>query len=131
MINAMLLAVTAVTATGTDRTSMAPGFGAAIAVVGDEILVGRARATAAPPQSVGAVHVFRSNGPGWTEVGSFAAQETALGDGFGSALAGAGNLVAVGAPLAALGAGAVYLFARGADGRWISSVPRSTWRAMS
>jgi len=66
MIDAMLLILTAVTPTGDDRASMAPGFGTAVAVVGDEVLVGRARATAAPPQSVGAVHVFRSDGAGWT-----------------------------------------------------------------
>ncbi|MGE0555216.1 MAG: choice-of-anchor B family protein [Gemmatimonadales bacterium] len=95
---------------------MAPGFAAAVAVVGDQVLVGRARATTSPPQSVGAIHVFRLEGGAWAESASFASSETKLGDGFGAAIAGGGSLVAVGAPRAADGAGAVYLFSRGRDG---------------
>ena len=46
------------------------------------------------------------------------AKDGTLGDGFGTALAAEGNLLAVGAPGAA-GGGAVYVFERGSDGRWI------------
>jgi hypothetical protein len=87
-----------------------------VAVVGDEVLVGRARPTAGPPATSGAVHVFRASGGVWSETGTFKPGDTRVGDGFGAALSADGNLLAVGAPRGGEGRGAVYLFSRSGTG---------------
>ena len=99
-------------------SALGPGYAASVAIAGDLVLVGQSRATASPPAAMGGVHVFRRVGDAWTEVGTFAAGDTELGDGFGAALAADGATLAVGAPRAADGAGAVYLFTRRPDGTW-------------
>jgi hypothetical protein len=96
------------------------GFGGATLIAGDQVLIGRPGTLIGfpmPANHAGAVHVFRRVGDRWTESGMFAPKDGTLGDGFGTALAADGNLLAVGAPGAA-GGGAVYLFERGSGGRW-------------
>src|SRR5919109_1334983 len=69
------------------------------------------------PTTPSRVHVIRRSGDRWTEQGMLRAKDGVLGDGFGTAIAAEGNLLAVGAPGAG-GGGAVYVFERGAGGRW-------------
>jgi choice-of-anchor B domain-containing protein len=98
------------------------GFGTAVAISGDQVLVGRAGVVPnfpIPPMQTGAVHVFRRGTDGkWAEVGVVAPREVGLGDGFGAAVATSGSWLAVSAPGANDGRGAIYLFERDAAGHW-------------
>ena len=97
------------------------GFGGAALIAGDQVLVGRPGTLIGfplPASHAGAVHVFRRSGETWTESGMLGAKDGALGDGFGTALAADGNILAVGAP-GVQGRGAVYVYERIAGGRWI------------
>jgi choice-of-anchor B domain-containing protein len=103
-----------------DASSVAIGFGGSAAVAGEQVLIGRPGTLVGfpiPPSHAGTVHVFRRSGDRWTEQGMLRAKDGVLGDGFGTAIAAEGNLLAVGAPGAG-GGGAVYVFERGAGGRW-------------
>ena len=99
---------------------MMSGFGASLLIIGDEIAIGRSEtglfgASIASPRG-GGVHLFRQGPDGnWTEHASIDPSDPAPGNGFGASLAGAGDLMAVGAPTA--GTGAVYLFQR-TGGSW-------------
>ena len=96
------------------------GFGGAVVILGDQVLVGRPGILVGFPMPAihaGTVHVFGREGAGWVESGMLGAKDGTLGDGFGAALAAEKNLLVVGAPGAA-GGGAVYVFERGSDGRW-------------
>lgn len=104
-----------------DASSTAIGFGGAAAIVGEQVVIGRPGTLIGfpiPPSHAGTVHVFGRSGDRWVEQGMLRAKDGVLGDGFGSAMAAEGNLLAVGAP-GASGGGAVYLFERGTDGRWV------------
>ncbi len=93
-------------------TAQSSGFASSLAVSGDDLLVGR-RGSAFSP--AGAVHVYRRAGDGsWRESGTFTGEGTKSGEGFGTALAASGNLVAVSAP--AHGEGAVFVFERRGTG---------------
>lgn len=99
------------------------GFGSDAAVAGGDVLVGRPGILSGfpvPAMERGAVHVFRRNASGaWAEAAMITAEGTTVKDGFGARLAVAGTWLAVGAPLADDGAGAVYLFERNAAGTWV------------
>jgi hypothetical protein len=99
------------------------GFGSAVAIAGDEILVGRPGLVLGfpmPPSQTGAVHIYRRSGTGqWVQVSAITANGLAIEDGFGTALSVEGNLLAVGAPGTAEKRGAVYLFERDRSGRWV------------
>jgi choice-of-anchor B domain-containing protein len=87
-------------------------FGRTTAVSGDDLLV-------AEPQNIlrpGRVYVFHPSGSGWTEAQVLTASDATRSDGFGRAMAVAGDAVLIGAPLAIDGAGAAYLFSRGTGG---------------
>ncbi|HSR14291.1 MAG TPA: choice-of-anchor B family protein, partial [Gemmatimonadales bacterium] len=87
------------------------GFGSAIVLSGGDLYVGRTGAVPGfplNPSRTGAIHVFRPAGGTWNEVAQVAPADLELGDGFGTALAVDGTVMAVGAPRQ--GAGAVYLF---------------------
>ena len=89
-------------------------FGRSTAVAGSELLV-------AEPQNIlrpGRVYVFAPSGDGWDGTGVLTASDAEPSDHFGRALAARGALAVVGAPRAADGAGAAYLFERGASG-WV------------
>lgn len=107
---------------GTPPRSLAIGFGSAVAIAGDEILIGRPGMVVGfpmPASQTGAVHLYRRGaGGGWAEVSTVTAQGLSIEDGFGSSLAVEGNLMAVGAPGSGERRGAVYLFERDGSGRW-------------
>ena len=87
-------------------------FGRATAIAGNDLLV-------AEPQNVirpGRVYVFQPDGTGWTESGVLTASNGVRSDGFGRAMSARGDALLVGAPAAAGGAGAAYLFLRGDQG---------------
>jgi choice-of-anchor B domain-containing protein len=108
---------------GTTPSSVAIGFGSAVAIAGDEILIGRPGQVLGfpmPPSQTGAVHVFRRGAGGrWGEVGVVTAKGIAIQDGFGSAIAIDGRLMVVGAPGTQEGRGAVYVFERDGAGNWV------------
>ncbi len=99
------------------------GFGAAVAIAGDELLVGRPGEIGffpMPPAQAGAVHVFRrGDGGAWEESRAVSGSGVSPGDGFGFALATNGeDLLVVGAPKRAEERGVVYLFRRDAEDGW-------------
>lgn len=108
---------------GTTPISVAIGFGSAVAIAGDEILIGRPGQVLGfpmPASQTGAVHVFRRGSGGrWSEVGAVTAKGIAIQDGFGSAIAVDGKLMTVGAPGNPERPGAVYVFERDGRGNWI------------
>jgi choice-of-anchor B domain-containing protein len=85
------------------------GFGNALAVDGETVFVGE-------PSGVhmsGRVHAYQRGSDGtWASQAQLTASADSVGDGFGSALAVAGNRLAVGAQ----SSNAVYVFERGAQG---------------
>lgn len=97
------------------------GFGASIAVGGDEIFVGRPATSRFLPLNAdraGGIHIFHPDGSGgWTETGQLAASDEMVGDHFGAVASLGGGTLAVTAPEANGGEGAVYLFRR-EDGAW-------------
>lgn len=121
-----LLFVTAPLAAQTLWTDRPPaldlGFGAAVVIDGDAILVGR---TGQPqglplnPTRTGGVHVFRQDAIGaWYEANTFTADGVAVGDGFATSLATDGSTLLVGAPNQSDNRGAVYAFDKQSDGSW-------------
>ena len=93
------------------------GFGGAVAIGSNTIFVGEPLNGPTP----GMVYIYRkSTGarPGWTEATKFAASDGRPSDRFGAALGLDDNLLAVGAPAADSGRGAVYLFEGGRTGAW-------------
>ena len=108
---------------GPVRFSEAIGFGTAVAVAGNEVLIGRPGVVPGfpmPPASGGAVQVYRRAANGqWSQVASLVARNLKIEDAFGHALAADGKLLAVGAPGEADRRGAVYIFEREGSGRWI------------
>lgn len=103
--------------------SLPIGFGSAVAVSGKEILVGRPGLVAGfpmPPSHTGAVLVFRRAAGGkWAQAASVTVSGSTIEDGFGAAIAIDGKLMAVGAPGANQGMGAVFVFERDGSGRWV------------
>jgi fibronectin type 3 domain-containing protein len=96
-------------------------FGLAVAISGDLALVGAPRDDDHGDQS-GSAYVFRRGGDGsWTQEKKLLADDGAVSDWFGSAVAISGDLALVGAPddddqgdLS----GSAYVFRRGGDGSW-------------
>jgi choice-of-anchor B domain-containing protein len=120
LVFTLLLTPSPITAQTYRDPSAAIGFGGSALIAGEQVLIGRPGTLIGfpiPASHAGAVHVFRRAGGGLTETGMFAPKDGALGDGFGTALAAEGNLLAVGAPGAA-GGGAVYVYERGTGGKW-------------
>ncbi len=72
---------------------MAQAFGGSVLVAGDYILVGEA----AHEREPGTVWVFARDGNGWSGVAALRGPTPRTGDGFGAALARAGDFVVVGA----------------------------------
>jgi len=92
-----------------------PGeYGAALALAGDELLVGAPAAG-----STGAVHLYRREGDGWgldRVIGPPVGEPGVAG--FGLALSRLGDRLLVGAPASDEGQGRAYLTEREADGAW-------------
>ena len=95
----------------------AQGFGDAVAVSGDDVIIGEALNERTP----GYVYVYRRGGGGWAEVQRLSASNASPGDGFGRSLAVAGGELLVGSTTAGDGRGAVYIFRRNAAGVWTES----------
>jgi choice-of-anchor B domain-containing protein len=97
------------------------GFGSAIVIAGDEVIVGRPGTVIGfplPAGQRGGVHVFRRGSNGWSESASVTAEGVGDMDGFGMSIAVDGNLMAVGAPRTGGNLGAVYVFERSSGGQW-------------
>lgn len=95
------------------------GFGSAVAIDGDRLLVGNPDEFPffpLPPASLGLVHVFEHDGDEWAEVDAVGWSEATVADGFGRAIAVEGDWMAVGAPGAGEGRGAVAVYRRDGDG---------------
>ncbi|MCG8469597.1 MAG: choice-of-anchor B family protein [Gemmatimonadetes bacterium] len=90
-------------------------FGGALAVTGDQIVVGESRNGTLS----GILYVYGREGGRWTEVDQLkVSDENRTPDGFGRAVAAGSDLLVVGAPLEDDGAGAVYTFRREGAGEW-------------
>jgi choice-of-anchor B domain-containing protein len=104
-------------------TAEAIGFGTAVAVIGNEVLVGRPGVVPGfpmPPSQTGTVQVYRRGAGGrWAQVAAIAARDIRIEDAFGQSLATDGKLLAIGAPGTAEKRGAVYIFERDGSGQWM------------
>jgi choice-of-anchor B domain-containing protein len=115
----LLAVVTAVpaaaqTASFGDMTAPAQGgFGRAVAVEDGVVFVGESRNAHAP----GIVYVYEKTDGEWTERFQLQANDGAVGDQFGDALAARGSMLLVGAS-AQRDRGAAYLFEQAGDGSW-------------
>ena len=92
------------------------GFGRAAAVSGPQLLIGEPQNVVRP----GRVYVFDATASGWSRTAILSAEGAERSDGFGRALASTGDALLVGAPQAADGAGAAYLFERRGTG-WVQT----------
>lgn len=95
------------------------GFGEALALEGDALLVGAPFADAAIGNE-GAAYVFTPGGGGWTQSARLASPEPGADHVFGSAVAIRGDVAVVGAPqakVAGVGIGAAHAFER-SGGTW-------------
>lgn len=108
--------------TGTATASALAGFGTAVALVGDHVFVGNPGAFAffpMPPNRPGVVDVFQVKDDGsWSQLARVESPAGEVGDGFGTAVTANERWLAVGAPGAGEGAGAVFIFAREDDGEF-------------
>lgn len=95
-------------------------FGAALALEGDNVVIGSQYAGGANPYQ-GAAYVFTASGGTWTQAAKLTASDGMSSDAFGEAIALDGSTVAVGAPFATIGdtltQGAAYVFS-GAGAAW-------------
>ena len=98
-------------------------FGSVVALAGDTAVIGANREASQATgingdlannaaYASGAAYVFVRSGTTWTQQAYLKASDTAAGAEFGSALGISGESIVVGSPLAAGGAGAVYVFIR-------------------
>lgn len=97
------------------------GFGSAVAVTADDILVGAPMADDGATDS-GIVLTFTRSATGWQPTGKLARPDNDAGGSFGTSLAARGNVALVGAPLddsSARRAGAAHFYIRGANWAWI------------
>ena len=105
--------------TATDAAA-GDGFGRSVAVAGDRVVVG-ARGVDDNGALSGAAYVYEPNGSGgWAET-KLTATDAAAGDGFGSSVAVAGDLVVVAAVLdddEGADAGAAYVYEPNGSGGW-------------
>jgi len=91
-----LLALAAPVAAQSMRDGSQPrqaGFGMAVEIVGDQVLVAEPNDVRAP----GAVYVYAKQGAGWTQLAKLTAEVPTRGDRFGSAIATSGDRLIVGA----------------------------------
>ena len=95
--------------TGTVEPALA-GFGATVAVSGDQVLVAEPNDVRAP----GAVYVYAKRNGAWTETARLTAENPVRGDLFGSSVATAGNRLIVGST-AHGDRGAAYVFEKSGD----------------
>ena len=97
-----------------DSTMSQPSFGAAVALAGDQALVGAPGAA----DRKGQVLVYTRAATGWTSAGTLSPANLEANDRFGSTLVAHGTRVLAGAPRAANATGAVLIFERDSSGAW-------------
>jgi len=91
----------------------AQGFARAVDISGETVFVGEP----ANHHQAGLVYIYSKAGDSWQEMDRLNASNGDVGDSFGSGLSADGSAVAVGAPGANDGTGAVYIFEE-SDGSW-------------
>ena len=102
--------------TGNHNNSVA--FGSAVAIDGNQILVGRSGLSPLfpePPNQAGSVVVFSKTGGIWSPSYGLPAEGLGLTDGYGAEISLDGDVLAVAAPSAGDGCGRIYLYSRGAS----------------
>ena len=95
----------------------AQGFGNAVAISGDDVIIAEALNERTP----GYVYVYQRTAGGWIEAQRLSASDATTGDGFGQSLAVAAGDLLVGSSGAAGGPGAVYIFRPNDGGVWTES----------
>ena len=112
LLSLLFFALAAPAAAQSMRTGGEParvGFGSALAITGDQVLVGEPNGVRSP----GAVYVYGKQGSGWAEVERLRAEDAVAGDLFGTSIAASDDRLIVGS----VGeAGAAYVFAREGGG---------------
>ncbi len=97
------------------ETARAQGYGASVAVTGQDVLVGEPMTDRRP----GTVYLYRSDGDGsWSEAARLNASDAEEGDRFGRALAAGDGDLWIGATVKDSSTGAAYLFERSDGGEW-------------
>ena len=106
--------VVAAMALGAASPVAGQGFGEALVLSGDELLVGESQFQSRP----GYVYVYRRDGSGqWREMGRLEASDAEPNDHFGRAIAMAQGDLLIGSTISRE-SGALYVFRRGPDGMW-------------
>ena len=114
-MNRRVLPVALGLALGCPAGAAAQQFGGALAVSGDQVLVGEA----GNGTMSGIVWIFGRTADGWAETGQIAVSDQVRApDGFGRAIAATDEWLWAGAPLEMDGAGAVYVFRADGSGGW-------------
>jgi choice-of-anchor B domain-containing protein len=119
-----LLALAAPAAAQSMRDGAEPGqagFGSAVAIAGDQILVAEPNDVRAP----GAVYVYGKQGGSWTQLSKLTAENPARGDRFGSAIATTGNRLIVGSTPENDQGGAFIFEQSGSDWRQVARLSAS------
>jgi choice-of-anchor B domain-containing protein len=118
------LATAQTTSYGQLAPGLRAGFASVVLIDGEDVLVGRTAESMMfpePPMHTGGVHVFGNTDEGWSEKQLVQASDGELGDLFGFRLVLSGDVLAISAPKADEGRGAIYVFGRTADGMWSES----------
>ena len=113
-VAALTLLAAPLTATadpGADLDRQAAFFGAAVALTGDQALVGE------PQGGTGTVHVYRRVGQAWQLAGTLPTTDIAAGSGFGASIVAEGATALVGM-MADSSRGGVAVYTRAANGTW-------------
>ena len=93
-------------------TAQSGSFGHSVLIYGPDLLIAEPTTNFRP----GAVYVYRRDDAGWNESAVLHAPEPEIADGFGTALAAAGNTLFVGQR-----GGPIHVFALAEDGGWQSA----------
>src|SRR5690606_36521038 len=100
---------------GSGTSAAQAGFGGAVAIAGNDVLVGEAN----NQMRSGLVYVYRRGQNGWAELAKVVASDQFDGDGFGAAIDVDGSAMIVGALRQNDGKGTAYIFTRSAQsGAW-------------
>lgn len=107
--------------TGSIEFSRLAGFGQAILIDGDQIIATRTGESVmfpSPASQKGGFFVFSQSDGEWMQTQAVVPESVQIGDRFGHAAVMQDNLLAVSAPGANQGCGAVLLFTKGDNGTW-------------
>jgi choice-of-anchor B domain-containing protein len=108
----------ALTVNAASAQALRTGYGSTVERFGDAVVVAESNNLIGPA----AVYAYRQSGDGWAEVGRLPQSGWQEEDGFGTAMAVAGDLLVVSAPGQDGGRGAIYTYRR--DGAGIVEVSR-------